>query len=137
MAGEIVASNALLLDRANDLRSLLDTSHAIWLFKNDFRPTPKHILTDFVESSFPGYTRQALAGEWNPVFKVIDGEYQFSSHDFSWFPTGPTNELCYGWYVTDGIDVKLSSRLPFPMLMTVGASLTIRIDVQNWALSLL
>lgn len=137
MAGDIVASNALLKQRAESLRAILNADHAVWLFQNNFRPGPQHIFTDFIESTFPGYARKTLVGEWKDVLKIKDGEYGFTSFDLTFTPTAASAEDCFGWYITDGVAVKLSARLPFPYRMTLGNPLTIRIDVNVWATSVL
>lgn len=133
MAGEIVASNDLLLERAQDLRTLFDGGHALRLFQNDIEPLPKHKIGDFIESSYPGYARVNMAGKWKAVFKVIDGQYQFSSDEVTFLATAASNEVAHGWYLVGDGKVKLSCRLPFPNTMTLGAPVTVRIDCIVWA----
>ena len=133
MAGEIVASNDLVRERAEKLRELFNSNHTLRLFQNDFTPLPKHTAAAFVEASFPGYVRQAMYSKWKPVFKVEDGEWQFSSLDIAFTPTGPSVELAYGWFLFGDSKVKLSCRLPFPALMTIGQSVVVRVDCITWA----
>jgi len=133
MAGEIVAHNAFLNERAINLRTFFDSGHALRLFSNDFKPGPKEAIDAFAECTFPGYARVNMATKWKAVFKVIDGEFQFSSQDITFTPTGASNENAYGWYLVGDGKVKLSCRLPFPALMTIGRPLTVRLDVIVWA----
>lgn len=137
MAGEIIASNLLLKERSESLRALLDAGHSVRLFQTDLTPTPEDTIATFVESGFPGYARINLAGKWKPVFKVETGQYMFSSLDLTFTPTAASNEKAFGWYVVGSDVVKLSCRLPFPQLMTVGSPLTIRIDCTTWAAAIL
>jgi len=138
MSGEIVASNELLLERAQKWRDLFNAAGVgLWLFRNDLSPQPAHKLGNFTESAFPGYGRVAMLNKWQPVFKVKDGEYQFSSSDITFTPYAPSTELCYGWYIVSANKLQLSARLPFPVLMTLGQKLTVRVDCQTWATSVL
>jgi len=137
MAGEIIASNLLLKDRAANLRTFFDSSHSVRLFQTDLHPSPADTIESFVESGFPGYARINLAGKWKAVQKVEDGQYMFKSLDLTFTPTGASNEQAFGWYVVGADVVKISCRLPFPWLMTVGSPLTIRIDCILWAAAIL
>jgi len=137
MAGEIIASNLLLKDRAENLRTFFNSAHSVRLFKTDLTPSPADTIVSFVESGFPGYARINLAGKWNQVKKVEDGQYMFSSIDLTFTPTAASNEQAWGWYVVGADVVKISCRLPFPILMTVGSPLTIRIDCIVWAAAIL
>lgn len=137
MPGEIVASNELLKERSEDMRTLFDSAHALRLFTNDFKPTPASKIGDFAEATFPGYAAVAMAGKWKPVFKVIDGEYQFSSKEVTWQATAANQQLIFGWYLTGSGKVKLSCRLPFGHSMNYPQRLTVRVDCQTWAASIL
>jgi len=137
MAGEIVAANAFLSERANTLKTFFNSNHSLRLFTNDVNPKPAMALSAFSEATFPGYARVNMAGKWKAVFKVIDGEYQFSSLDVTFAATGASNETVYGWMLVGGSTLKLSCKLPFGKLMTVGQVVTIRIDCITWAASIL
>lgn len=137
MAGEIVASNDLLKERADKMRELFNNGHALRLFQNDLVPLPKHKIGDFIESAYPGYARVNMAGKWKAVFKVEDGQFQFSSNDVVFAATGASVEKAFGWYLVGDGKVKLSCRLPFPNVMTLGAPVTVRIDCIVWAASIL
>jgi len=133
MLGEIVASNDLLSERANELRDAFDLGHALRLFQNDIEPVPKMKIVDFMESSYPGYARISMVGKWRPVFKVIDGQYQFSSFEITFGADAASVEVAHGWYLVGNGKVKLSCRLPFPNVMTLGGNVTVRIDCVLWA----
>ena len=137
MPGEIVASNALLKNRSEIVRTYFDSAHSLRLYANDLHPLPKDASAAFVEASFPGYARISMAGKWKPVLKLEDGSYHFSSLDCTFTPTGPSNEYAYGWYLFGPLGTVLSCRLPFPALMTIGSPLTVRADVITWAASIL
>lgn len=137
MAGEIVAHNDFLRERAEKLRTFFNSDHALRLFSNDFHPAPEDTITAFAESSFPGYARVNMAGKWKPLFKVEDGKWMFSSLDIAFIPTGPSNEFAFGWYLVGDGKVKLSCRLPFGQLMTIGNTVRVRCDVITWAATLL
>jgi hypothetical protein len=137
MPGEIVASNALLKDRAEVIRTFFNSNHSLRLFVNDVKPVPGFVLASLTEATFPGYARVNMAAKWKPVWKVIDGEYQFSSFDVTFTATGASSEIVYGWMLVGGSTLKLSCRLPFGKLMTTGQSLTVRIDCITWAASIL
>lgn len=136
MPDAIVASNDFLSDRSQALRTLLDSAHALALWINNFQPVPADPLVSFIEASYPGYARKALAGQWGASLKLEDGIYIFSSAPQVFSATGPSNQLAYGWYVVTASQVKLSCRFPSPVLMTTGASITVRVDVMTRATSL-
>jgi len=137
MAGEIVASNDLLKERSEKMRELFDSNHSLRLFQNDFAPHPKHVAGDFIEAGFAGYARINMSGKWKLVFKVIDGEWQYSSVDVFFTATTGADETIFGWYLVGSGKVKLSCRLPFGKRMTMGEALQIRLDCQTWAASIL
>ena len=137
MIGEIIASNDLLKERAESLRRLFDAGHSLRLFENDFEPLVSTVIADFAEASYVGYARVDMAGKWRAVFKVKDGEWQFSSNDVTYTATGPSNVSVFGWFLVGSGKVKLSCRLPFPVLMSTGASVTVRADVLIWATAIL
>lgn len=136
MAGEIVASNKFIEERANDWRTLFNSTHSLWLWQSQNVPKPADTLADYLECSFPGYARISLGGKWKPVLKVKDGEFGFSSFDLKFVATGPSNEFAVGWLIQAAGVLKIACRLPFPVLMTVGQSVTIRADCQTWALAI-
>jgi len=137
MIGEIIASNDLLKERAESLRLLFDAGHSLRLFENDFEPLVSSVIGAFSEATYVGYARVNMAGKWKAVFKVIDGEWQFSSLDITYTATGPSNVSVFGWYLVGDGKVKISCRLPFPVLMTTGKSVTVRADVLTWATAIL
>jgi len=136
MAGEIYASNDLLKDRAENLRTLFNSGHALRLYANQAKLSPAIALNSFAEASYPGYTSKNLDGTWLPVSKVKDGQYQFSSPDWTFVASGPSTLLVYGWYITAAGKVKLACALPFPVVVTLNQPLTVRCDVAVWALAI-
>jgi hypothetical protein len=132
MAGEIVASNVLLKDRAENLRTLFSSGHSLRLYQNDLKPTPADTLVRFIEASYVGYERVNMDEQWKAVLKIIDGQYQFSSKDQLYLGGGSPTAPVYGWYLVGENKVKLSCRLPFPVFLGSGKRLTVRVDVIVW-----
>jgi len=139
MPGEIVASNSAVRETLVRLRDEIQNTnlYSLRLFINDFIPKPGDAFGSFTEATYTGYARKAMQGKLKNIFKVEDGVHQVSSVDFTFLPGGPSLEKVFGWYVCRLSKVWFSCRLPFPVLMTTGQSLTVRIDLQTWALSLL
>ena len=136
MAGSGVASNQWLSDRINQAVTDINTGHVLRLFKNNFTPTPGSLYTDFVESTFGGYSTLSFTGSFATPVLIIPGEYQSSgpTWSFSW-ASGP-DEVCYGWWITKGTTWKLAQVLPSPFTFTSGATLQLIIRIQDWALSI-
>lgn len=73
------------------------------LFQNDFEPQPGLLLTDLVEASYPGYTRQSVQwAEWQiPV--VVDHVASIETlnfHSFTAGASGFSSQTIYGYYIT-------------------------------------
>jgi len=68
---------------------------------------------------------------------VKDGEYQFSSVDLLFLGGGSPLLPVVGWYLVGSNKVKMSCRLPFPYFNGSGQRITIRVDCQTWATSIL
>jgi len=134
---EIVASNVLILERAQRFRELLNVGHSLHLFKNPFQPKPQSKLSEFSESIFPGYLIINLDGKFGAPKKVKDGEYQSESLSLTFTCTGPTNEVCYGWLIRDNFNVKLSHKFFVPVPLGTGKVITFKVDAQVWATSIL
>lgn len=133
----LVASNALLLNRATSLRTLLNSGHFLKLFRNNFLPTPADSLGSFVEADFGGYASVDLTGQFGAPLKVVDGEYQIATPAYTFSCTGAPNNSVYGAYVTDGFDVKYSFVFAAPIIVSNGTIFTVQISPQEWALSIL
>jgi hypothetical protein len=134
--GVAVASNALLDARAGTLRTLLNSSHTLRLFKNNFTPTPASILSAFTQADFTGYASVSLASQFGAQTKIVDGEYQINSGTYTFTWTGGSDQTVYGWYIDDGTDVKFSQTFPSAILMTTGVSFTLQVNPQEWAFSI-
>ncbi len=132
---EIVASNALIEERAVKLRELLNAGHALCLFQNDFKPLVSSALFDFTEATFPGYLPKNLNGAFGIPKKVIDGEWQTTSIKFTWTCTGDWPAKVYGWFVRGGGKVKLSHRFFLPVTMIAGQEVIVRVDAQVWSIT--
>lgn len=137
MPGEISASNAVLEQVAGGLRASLNWGHVLRLYVNDYEPTPASVLSDFAEATFPGYAEFDLTDQWEDVYKIVDGEYQFATPVIPFLSTGASVEVVYGWFIVGGSKVKLSGRFLDSTLMSSGVSLPARVLVQTWAMSAL
>ncbi len=132
MAGELIASNALLKDRATLLRTYFDAGHSLRLFNNDLHPKPEFSTATYVEAGFTGYARVSMVGKWNLVAKGQDGMYHFKSKDCSFTSTDTQGEFVYGWFLVGPLGVVLACRLPFPVLMQTPQVLAVNCDVMVW-----
>lgn len=137
MAGEIIAHNDCLKERSEKTRVDFQSATTLRLFSNDFHPAVTDTIGAFAESSYPGYARKNMVDQWRDVFKVEDGKWMFQSKDIAFVSTGASNENAHGWYLVRNGKVQLSCRLPFPVLMTIGNAVTVRVDCITWAAILL
>jgi len=134
---EIVAANALLLDRITVLRSHLNAGHWLYLFINDFQPSPADTLFAFAEASFPGYSPIDLAGLFSVPLKTRDGEYVTSTPNQLWTCSGVATQTVFGWYVRFGLLVELSCRLATPIPVSIGVEVLVGVNVLETSLHLL
>jgi len=134
---QIVASNAFLNDRAGALRTLLNSSHTLRIFKNNFTPTPANVLADFTEATYTGYAGVSLAGDFAAQTKIQDGEYQTQSTSHTFGPNSGTAQTVYGWYIDDGTNVKLSFKFDNPITVDATTTFSVQVNAQDWAKSIL
>lgn len=137
MDGEIVACNSLLADVAAFLRSDLNVGSALRLFANNTALGPGMALMQFQEASFPGYARWNLTGVFGNPLKVQDGEYAFTSVPHVYNATGASNCTVYGWYIVKNNKPRYASRLIVPTLMSFPATLSIKVTIEDFAMSIL
>jgi hypothetical protein len=135
--GEIVPSNALILERAEKLRLLFNTGHSLHLFQNDIRPTAATSLKAFSECNFDGYLPVTLQGKFAEPKKVIDGEYHTLASACVFTATIADEQTCFGWYVRDQKNVKLSHRFSLPIKILIGTRISVRVDGQVWSTAIL
>jgi hypothetical protein len=134
---QLVASNVLLQDRADSLRTLLNSGHVLRLFQNNFTPVSQDSFGSFSEASFTGYASAALTADFGASFKVQDGEYQISSTFHTFTCTGGSPQTVYGSYISAGSDWKFAIRFDVPIVVTNGTSFAIQINPQDWAKSII
>ena len=132
----LVASNALMLQRAQTLQTLLNSGHWFALFSNDIDPTPATMLPEFLEANFSGYSPFDLTDQFAAPIREVDGEYVLTGNT-GFFGCESGTQTIYGGYIHDGVDVKLSQRFDNPLDLTAGSSFTVPLVVQDLALSIL
>lgn len=136
MAGQVVASNAEVRERALSLRQRVNAGHVLRLFTNDVTPLPALLLSDYIEAGFPGYVRVDLARKFSPAVKVIDGKFQFDTPELTFTCSGATSETVFGWLIVWDEKLMFSLRLNTPVIMAPGVSVAGVIQLQEWALSI-
>jgi len=133
--GPVVVSNAWLKARCQAAVDLLNSGHFLYLFINDFEPTPADTLASFDPATFPGSDPIDLVSKWPDPIKIQDGAFASAPSKFDYTCTGPANETVYGWYVKEGTVVKLSARLFAPVPVIEDTEFEVRIIFETWALS--
>jgi hypothetical protein len=134
---QIVTSNALLSDRADSLRTLLNSGHFLRLFSNNFTPVPQSSLGSFTEAAFTGYAAASLSADFAVPTKVQDGEYQIASTFHTFNCTSGSSSMAYGAYITAGSDWKFAILFDTPITVTSGFSFAVQMNPQDWAKSIL
>jgi len=134
---DLIASNALLLDRATSLRTRLNTGVTARLFTGPTAISPANVLADFSEANYGGYVGQSLAGLFGTPAKIQDGEYQINAVPLTFGCTGTPDNTVRGLYLDDGTDVLFSALFDSPISFTNGVSITLVISPQDWALAIL
>lgn len=139
--GGVVASNTTVNATLIWLiTSFLETGYVLKLFKNDITPVPNYNVGDFEQATYGGYANVTLdSSKWGSIFKVVDGEYQSDSIDFSYESTGSPTNTVYGFWVEDedGNDWVLAGKFPAAVVMAPGAKFVLNISPQTWALSII
>lgn len=133
----LVASNALLLDRATSLRTLLSTGITLRLFTAPSALSPATLLAAFTEANFGGYSGQSLAGDFGVPVKIQDGEYQINSSAKTFTCSGSPSNTVLGLYLDNGTDVLYSSLFDSPISVSSGVTFTVSISPQDWSLSII
>lgn len=130
---DLVASNDFLKLIASYAVGKLNGNCWLKLYTNNLPPTPANVLANFQEATFGGYFAQAVAGSFPGPNRAQDGEYASQSPEFS-FSCGsaPTNVI-YGWYITDGSIVLLSSPFLLPIVVNIGTKFTVSIEATTWS----
>lgn len=136
MHGDIVASNFILEDRANALRSFLSSDTSLRIFVNDFQPLPTDPIGNFVEAFFAGYARINMNAQWQIVRKQADGNYVIVSNAQNFVGGVGASQTVYGWFIVKGGKVLFSARLPVPQTMVNGTRLQVKISLNTAAASL-
>jgi len=138
MAVGIVASNKSVEEAlTNWINTLDDGDHRLRLFSNDITPTPGTLLDAFVEATYAGYTVKDPSGTWGAIYKVLNGLYQTDGTVFNYAATAGADQTVYGWYIDDGVVVRLSRRFNAPILMKPDVTFSLQIFPQGFATSIL
>lgn len=103
MTGLSQASVAVLGGAEVSTLAAISPAYKVRLFKNDFVPTGRSVLADFVEADFTGYAQYVGSNFSGPytfpgsadLFSYESGVVFFDSGDCD--PPQP----CYGWFVKD------------------------------------
>lgn len=130
----IVASNALLHERADRLADLLNSGHSLHLFQNNITLKPSTVVGNFIEAGFPGYLPTNLNNKFGLGVKLVDGAYSSTCTPQIFTCTADYEVPCLGWYIQDQFTLKFSHRFPFPLIMTTGRILTLRLQIEVWGL---
>jgi len=98
---QIMTSNVQLLSQLNASRSRVNGNVSLRLISGEVDLSPAMLVTDIPESSFTGYARKNLVGQWGAIFKVRDGLYQVDSTVQTFTPTADDVQKVGGWFICD------------------------------------
>lgn len=127
---DAVWNDAELLSLATKLRAELNAGHALRLYANGLVPSPSSTRRDFLEATFDGYSAMTLAGLAGPLFLAEVGVYEFDFATLVFSCTGPKGQRVFGWYIDDGVVVKVARMFDVPVDFTNGISLPIALRPQ-------
>lgn len=126
----IVANDAWLLELSDEARALFNTGHELRLYKNNFSPTSASVIGDFTEADFAGYAAVSASGKFGASSQVASGLYKTVSDPFL-FTCSSGSQTVYGWYLTDGSDVKLTGNYLAGFTISPGNPLAVVIDYRT------
>lgn len=130
----LIAMNVTVDGVLGRIRLDINAGHTLRLFGNNIFPVPEMQFPDFQESSFPGYARWSLDGQFDPTIKVRNGHYAIRSPEHVFTCTAASAHAVFGWWIVkDGL-VKFAWR--FPELVSLGPGVEIPVKVTLEALSL-
>lgn len=132
----VVASNAFLIERLAQARAVLNAGHSLHLYGNNLTPVPADSLTAFTEIAFPGYAAINLNAQFGAPVKVQNGRYLIGTPSFAFTATGASGAIAYGWYVRTLTALKFSARFPDPIPIGPTTTVSVRVELQEWALSI-
>jgi len=130
--GSLVFTNELLLQRAQGLRSLLNTAHFLKLVAADFTLTPALIYTDLFFATFPGYGPIDLTDWFLSPVKVKDGEYRLPAALFTFKCTGASSQTIYGWAVTQEFSLHIVGKFVPPIDVNTGTTISFQLVPEVW-----
>lgn len=126
MASLVVGADGenYLLDRAVKTPWLAAEDWTLRLYKNDYTPTKDVILSNLVESDFPGYAPVTLTrATWQTVVQQLGRAVTFYGTNPQVFGTTGAPQIAYGYYITVpslGI-LLLAQRFDVPWLVQGGS----------------
>jgi hypothetical protein len=126
----MLTHNNTLFQQSNFLRGRLIGGVSLRLFINDFIPSPADNIAAFHEAGFSGYARVGLTGLLSPVFKVLDGLYEFDMSEADFACNGPTHQTVFGFFIADAGDVLFSQRLSNAVFFDITQWLKVTIQFQ-------
>jgi len=133
----LIATNWQVDNVLSTLGAALNVGHTLRLFSNNIFPHPSMQFADFQESSFPGYARWSLDGQFAPTIKVQDGHYAMRTVQHVFTCTGASPFAVYGWWmVKDGL-VKFAFRFPTLVSLGPGVEIPVKVTIEALSLSLL
>lgn len=132
----LVTSNSFLSLVANYVQSVLNSGYMFRLFQNNISPDPGTPLSDFVDSSFIGYTSWSLDGQIPTAIKQVDGEYVFNFVT-PLFGCEGGSQTVYGAFISSGSNVVFSQRFLNPIPMIAGSSFVVPVQLKVVSLSIL
>ena len=137
MATRLIALNWQVDNVLSTLGAALNVGHTLRLFSNNIFPHSSMTFPDFQESSFPGYARWSLNGQFQPTIKVADGHYAMRSPEHVFTCTGPSPFAVYGWWMVKDGQVKFAFRFPQLVSLGPGAEIPVKVTIEAMALHLL
>lgn len=106
------------------------------LYRNDFLPTLDSALTDFVEAAWSGYVPILVPdGSW-ALGVVVSHVAQITAPDIHFPNTSGSDQVVYGYFITDAAGVKLVGCARFdnaPITIPNAGSLPVHCLLANYS----
>lgn len=139
--GQVVTSDQFLARTFGDIRTRLNTTSRLRLFKSAHNAIPADTLSSYIpiEADFDSYSIRSLAGSWTGATQLVSGDWELAGPSEIYASPMSIGNNLYGLFVDDGAGVLLFSQtFDFPLPFPVGSPpLTVKLILSLFARSIL
>jgi len=131
-----VCSDLFLQQVGTFINGQLNGPTFLRLFQNPVTITPATVVADLIESNFNGYFSILVGGTFIGPSKLGSGLWVSRSKLVGWTATMNNAQRVYGAYLTNPTSLIFGANFAHPLPVVAGGQLSVRVEVQDWDLSI-